>query len=168
MYYINCFWFYSCLGFILEHILFLIFGHKGDSGILLGPWTYIYGFAYLVINEIYKFVDRRKFKLFLRTVVLFIFCFIILSIFELIGGILIEKIFDIVWWDYSKEKFHIGKFICLKVSLFWGLLSIITLYFVKPIIDKIIKKIPKWLGILIISIMLIDFIVSILIHIVNK
>lgn len=43
MYYINCFFLYSFLGFIIENIVHLINKDDSGSGILYGPWTPIYG-----------------------------------------------------------------------------------------------------------------------------
>ena len=31
----------------------------------------------------------------------------------------------------------------LEISLIWGIMSLVVIYLVKPIIDKIIKKIPS-------------------------
>lgn len=163
MYYINCFWIYSIIGFLLETLCYTIFKWSGNSGILYGPWTPLYGFGTIIIilTTTFVFKNFRKNK-FIKLLLIFVFNFIFLSFIELVGGLLIEKLFSITWWDYSSHKYHIGKYVCLDMSLIWGLAAIILIYIAKPIMDKIIKKIPKWLGILVSSIILIDFIITII------
>lgn len=81
---------------------------------------------------------------------------IVLSIIEWLGGTLIELFFGISFWDYSKEPFHIGKYVCLKMILVWGLGSIILIYIVKPFVEKIIKKISRFLTITLSVLFIID------------
>lgn len=157
MYYINCFFLYSILGFLFEHFIYLVLGHQGDSGILYGPWTPVYGVGIIIIilvsNFIFKNLHSTKL---LQTLVIFVIVVVLLSAIELLGGILIEKIFKITFWDYSKLKFHIGKYIALEISFAWGLISIFIIYFIKPIMDKVIEKIPIWLTIVCIVLFLLD------------
>lgn len=157
MYYLNCFFIYSILGFLFEHLLYLILGHHGDSGILYGPWTPVYGIGILIIilvsNFIFKNLHATKF---LQTLVIFIAVIVLLTAIELLGGILIEKIFKITFWDYTHLKFHIGKYIALEVSLAWGILSIIIVYFIKPLLDKWIEKMPNWITYFLLILFLID------------
>ncbi|MCI8485493.1 MAG: putative ABC transporter permease, partial [Lachnospiraceae bacterium] len=149
MYYINCFFIYSIIGFLFEHIIYFLLGHEGDSGILYGPWTPVYGIGILIIilvsNFIFKNLHSSKL---LQTLVIFIAVVVLLTTIELLGGILIEKIFKITFWDYSNFKFHIGKYIALEISLAWGLLSIFVVYIIKPLLDKLIFKIPIWLTVI--------------------
>lgn len=163
MYYLNCFWIYSIFGFIIETIFYTIFKWSGESGILYGPWTLIYGFGTIIIlsttNYIFKNFKRNKF---LKFILIFLFNFIFLSFIELIGGLLIEKLFSISWWDYSSHKYHLGKYVCLDMSLVWGLSAITLIYIIHPLMNKIIKKVPNKLGILMIAIIIIDFIITII------
>ena len=47
MYYINNFFMYSILGHIFESIIYLFC--EGESGILYGPWTPVYGIGVVII-----------------------------------------------------------------------------------------------------------------------
>ena len=140
MYFFKFFFITSILGFFIESILW----HGHESGILYGPWTPIYGIGSVIIvilsNKIFR---KRNINGFLKFVFLFIFCFLFLSFIELIGGILVEKIFGCVFWDYSDYKFNIGNYICLEISLIWGFVSCLFV-FIKPFIDKVIKFIPNF------------------------
>lgn len=164
MYYLNCFWMYSIIGYILETICYNIFSWSGESGILYGPWTPLYGFGVIIIILISNFVLKKyKCNKFLKTMLIFIYCFIFLSLIELIGGLLVEKLFNVTWWDYSGHKYHLGKYVCLSMSILWGLAAIPLIYIIKPIFDKIIKKIPNFIGIILDTIILIDFIITIIV-----
>ena len=152
MYYLKYFFVTSILGFFIESILW----HGHESGILYGPWTPVYGIGSIIIvilsNKIFK---KRNINGFLKFLILFIFCFLILSFIELIGGVLIEKIFGYAFWDYTKYRFNIGKYICLEISLIWGFVSCLFVL-IKPIIDKIIKCIPNLVFYIFLTLFLID------------
>lgn len=152
MYYINYYFIFSIIGHFLESILF------NKSGILLGYWTPIYGIGSIIILFINKKING-KFK----PLKLFLLCSIILSIIEAIGGKLIENIFQITFWDYSNYKFNLGKYISLEISIIWGLASLLLIYILKPITDKIISKIPKYLTFVLIIILFIDIFLTIII-----
>lgn len=77
---------------------------------------------------------------------------------------LIEKIFHAVYWDYIKMKFNFGFYICLEVSLVWGLFATFINYIVKDKINALAKKIPKFITI----ITLILFITDCLITFINR
>lgn len=146
MYYVNCFFVYSIIGFLFEHLVCLIGGQKGQSGILYGPWTPVYGIGIIILiviaNFIFKNLHASKF---LQTFVIFLTVIVLLTCIEYIGGILIEKFFKTSLWDYSNMKFHLGKYIALEISLLWGVLSIFTLYVIKPLLDKVIQIIPPYI-----------------------
>ncbi len=157
MYYINCFFVYSIIGFLFEHLIYFLMGHTGDSGILYGPWTPVYGIGIIIIILVSEFIFKNLHatKL-LQTLVIFVAVVVLLTAIELLGGILIEKIFKITFWDYSNLKFHIGKYIALEISLAWGILSLIIVYIIKPLLDKLVMKIPLWISIICITLFIID------------
>ena len=75
---------------------------------------------------------------------LFIFVvWLILGLFELISGIIIELIFGRIFWDYSDEVFCILRYTSLKMMMIWGISSVIFIYLIHPFLKFIIKKIPK-------------------------
>ena len=166
MYLINCFFIYSILGFLLESTFNLIKSKHFTSGILFGPWTPIYGvgaiITIIISKKIFKKLKTTQIK---ETLITFLLLAITLTITEYISGILIEKIFHITMWNYKKYNLNIGKYISLEMTLIWGILSIILIYIIKPLIDKIQNKIPKKLTIILSIFFVIDLIVTILIKI---
>ena len=159
MYLINCFFIYSILGFIIEGIFTLIVSGHFSSGILYGPWTPVYGFGAILTIIISRkiFKNMHKSRL-IETAVTFIILTIVLTLIEWIGGILIENLFHETLWNYKDYKYNIGKYIALEMSLVWGIASIIIIYFVKPIVDKIVTKIPKVITFIITTLFIIDLI----------
>lgn len=87
---------------------------------------------------------------------------VVLTGLEFLGGILIEKIFNQVFWDYRYLKFNFGKYVALEITLIWGIFSLAFIYILKPLFEKFINKIPRWLTILVSVIMVIDFIFTLI------
>lgn len=76
-----------------------------------------------------------------------------------------EKAFHYRWWDYSKEHFNLGGYICLKFSIIWGLACVFVTEIVHPGVRDIVLWIPKSFGEVILGIfyllMIIDFVVTV-------
>lgn len=159
MYYINYFFIFSILGHFIE----CFFYSNGESGILLGYWTPIYGIGTIIILFINKFIDKFKIGKILKIITLFFMSAILLAIIEIIGGYLIKWIFNTKLWDYSNHKLNIGKYTSIEMSLIWGLSSILLIYFIKPFVDKFINKIPKILSYVLITLFIIDLIATIIV-----
>ena len=138
--------------------MLFIFYSNGDSGILFRYWTPKYEIGDNIILLVNKCVNRLKIGRFWKIVTLFISCAIVLCIIEALGGYLIKWIFDKELWNYSNHKFNIGRYTSLEMSLLWGMSSILLIYFIKPIIDKFINKIPKFISYMCITIFIIDII----------
>ena len=159
MYYLNCFFVFSVLGFLIETLFSAILGHNFSSGILHGPWTPIYGLGSILIIIISKklFINLHMKRIY-ETIIVFFVITIVLTILEWIGGELIELIFKTVYWSYENMPLNIGKYISVEMSLLWGIMSIIFIYLIKPKADFIIKKIPRVITCLMSILFIIDVI----------
>lgn len=158
MYYTNLFFIYSILGHLLEKVLY----PTHTSGILYGWWTPIYGIGALIIILSYKFVaHRKKLNTPSKFITIFLIGSVFLSFIEWLGGNLIELIFGITFWDYSDKLFAIGKYASLEMALIWGIASLILICFIQPVIDKLVKKIPKWLSISLIILFVSDIVFTV-------
>ena len=161
-YYINTFIIYSILGFIFETTMKMLLFPDMNNGFLFGPWIPIYGLGACIIIAIMRFVfNRIKVKRLFKVILLFLISTIVLTLLELSGGYLIEWTTGKVFWNYSKLKFNFGHYIALEISLVWGIMSLVTIYVLKPILDKLIKKIPSIIKYLVSFIFLIDFVYTI-------
>ncbi len=157
MFYLNLFFIYSLLGHLLEKILY----PNHISGILYGFWTPIYGIGAIMIVITYKFLEKRlKLNKWTKAICTFLIGAVFLSGIEFLGGTLIETIFGITFWDYSKMKFNIGKYASLEMSLAWGTASLVLIYIIEPVLRKIAHKIPKWVTITLSSLFVIDIVIS--------
>lgn len=162
-YYINIFFLCSFLGFCLETFLKTFFMPAMNNGILFGPWIPVYGFGAVLVIVIMRLIfNRLNIPRWAKIGLLFISVTVILTLLEFLGGILIETIFHKVYWDYSNLKFNMGHYVALEISLLWGIFSLIFIYIIKPLEEKIIKKIPRWLTILVSFLFIIDAIFTFL------
>lgn len=162
MYYLNYFFLYSLVGYLLETGLYLILNKPGNSGYLMGPWTPVYGIGIIIIILLYKVIDKYiKKNKFIKLLILFFCSAVILSVIEWLGGILIEKVFHYTCWNYSNLKFHIGKYVALELAVVWGLLAIFFIIFLKRISDYIIKRIPKYITYILVILFIIDNVLTI-------
>lgn len=127
---------YSFAGWILESVSKTIAQRKFvNSGFLNGPFCPIYGFGAVIMLLCLSFLKENS-------ILLFIAAFFVLSIWEYIVGLLLEKIFKTKYWDYSHLKFNIHGRICLKNSLYWGALGVIFIRYLHPLIQTYIEMVP--------------------------
>ena len=162
MYYINNFIFFSLFGHLLESTIYLFLNNNNYSGIMYGPWTPVYGLGVIIIIIIYNIIKKTKLTKFKKTILIAILSMIFLTLIEYIGGISIEYFFHEKFWSYENLKFHIGPYIALEISLIWGLCSLLYIYIIKPLTDKIIKRIPYYITICISVFFIMDLIVTII------
>lgn len=160
-YYLNNFLLFSFFGFLFENIMHLITAGSLTNNLFYGPWMLIYGFGVIIMIFLTRLVfNRVKLNRPLKVIILFFSVTIILTVLELLGGYLTEFIFHKSFWDYTDLKFNFGKYIALEVSLGWGVACLIFLYIVKPLTDKFIERIPKFISIILLILIITDFVFS--------
>ena len=164
MYYINYFFIFSIFGHFIESFFY----SNGESGILFGYWTPIYGIGTIIILFINKNINKLKSNKIIKVILLFLSCSIILSLIESIGGYLLKWIFNIELWNYSDHKDAIGKYICVTNSLIWGVLGTLNIYFVYPIMKKLLKKIPSFYTYIVLGLFTIDFLITMIVKVILK
>lgn len=157
MYWINSLFLYSFLGFCLESTIYKINHSKRHSGIFYGPITEVYGFGMVALLLWKKyFLDKFHCHKYLKLLITFLSSWIILTFIEWLGGNILYQVFHINMWNYTKKPYNFGKYICLELSLIWGILGTICIYFGKDFFDQFIKLIPKKLTIAFIIMNIID------------
>ena len=60
MYYFKIFILYSIIGFIFESTIFKISKKNKHSGVLYGPYTFVYGFGGIAINYINSLINIKS------------------------------------------------------------------------------------------------------------
>jgi len=61
---------------------------------------------------------------------------------ELVVGLGMEALFKVKYWDYSKDKFNYKGVICLKSSLFWGVLTLFLTEIAQVPLEKLVCGMP--------------------------
>ena len=161
MNYINIFFIYSFLGFLFENGLNVVINTNFNSGILYGPWTFIYGFAIFILMFLNKLLNQVKVSKWVRVLLFYVGAVILMTILEFTGGMLIEKLFHRVYWDYSNLMFNFGNYICLEVALLWGVFATFMNYLIVPHLNKLAKKIPVYISVILIILFVVDIIATI-------
>ncbi|MBQ0099440.1 MAG: putative ABC transporter permease [Firmicutes bacterium] len=135
---------YSFLGWCLEAVYATLkTGKFVNRGFLNGPVCPIYGFGMAICVLLLNTLVEKWY-------LLFIVGMLFASMIEFLTGFILEKIFKLKWWDYSKEPFNIKGYICLKFSLLWGLAILLMFKTLVPLTDTIIDALPYNLGLVII------------------
>ena len=129
LYFLTYFIIYSFAGWVLDSVSKSIAQKKlVNSGFLNGPICPIYGFGALIMLLSLNALREKP-------LILFIAAFIMLSAWEYIVGVLLEKIFKTKYWDYSHLKFNFQGRICLKNSIYWGILGVVFICYIHPFIE---------------------------------
>ena len=142
----HMFIFWSFIGWCIEVCyMTLETGEYQNRGFLNMPICPIYGFGVIMVVVFFRPLSDTFLPLFIVTAIL---C----TTFELLVGLGMEKLFHARRWDYSHEKFNYRGYICLKVSLLWGLGCVIVIRIVQPMVEKVIDLMPVKLGLALIVI----------------
>ena len=64
---------------------------------------------------------------------------------EYVTGAVMESLFKVRYWDYSKQKFNLNGYICLSSSIAWGFFSILLVRFIHPPVGRLLADVPAWL-----------------------
>lgn len=131
---IELFYLYSFLGFLWETLW--VSYQKGawvQRGFLNGPILPIYGFGALAVTLATRVVANSDWQVFLVGMV-------VATLLELITGMMIEKLFHVRYWDYDDRPFNYKGYICLRSTLFWGVMSVVLV----EIFNKELLKLIGW------------------------
>lgn len=152
---------YSFLGWIMESIVRSIAEKRiVNTGFLNGPFCPIYGCGAIIMLLILKCFAYHWFILFLAS-------FVILTLWEYIVGVLLEKIFKTKYWDYSDQKFNFQGRICLMNSLCWGVLGVLFIYYIHPFITQLVGYIDVVSLKIAISIFMLVFVVDLIMSVIK-
>ena len=152
--------FSSILGYIIEFFWTLL--KKGvlinHSAVVIGPFNFVYGIGAVIFTILlYRFKDLANIKLFFLS-------FIIGSIMEYMMSLGIELIIGFPAWDYSQKFMNLNGRIALMYSILWGLLGLLWIKYVynwmQKLIDKINKKIGKIIMILLSIFLIFDIVLT--------
>lgn len=129
---------FSIIGLIIETIFCYVTTGVIESrkGLVWGPFCPVYGVGatiLIILLERYKDSYAK----------LFVYGSIIGNIIEYLLSYILEAMYGTRFWDYAFINWNLNGRICIKYSIFWGILAILLIKIVQPLINKLINKIPK-------------------------
>ncbi|MDO4619979.1 MAG: putative ABC transporter permease [Lachnospiraceae bacterium] len=133
--YLWLFLLYSFAGWVLETAAAVIIQKRlVNRGLINGPFCIIYGFTAVMLTIVLQDMDGPA---------LILFSGIYATGVEWISGHLIELIWKERWWNYSGLKWNIGGYVCLPMSVLWGVLGFLTVRFINPFLLTVYADIPE-------------------------
>lgn len=131
------FYIYCFLGWVFESCYVSLMNRKWvNRGFLHGPFLPIYGSgAVMMLFVSAPFKDNLILTYFAGLAGA--------TLLELVTGMLMEALFKVRYWDYSKQKFNFKGYICLSSSIAWGFFTIIMNELIHPCIEKVLTYVPK-------------------------
>lgn len=134
------FWYFilfSMVGLIIETLYgyFTMGIWESRKGLIWGPFCPVYGVGAIFLIFFLNHVDQKNyFKL-------FFYGALTGAAVEYMLSYGLEAIYGARFWDYTYAKGDINGRICIIYSLFWGVLAIGLMKFIKPLMDRIIERI---------------------------
>jgi uncharacterized membrane protein len=130
------FFLFSFIGWCWECSLILIkYGVFVNRGTLYGPWIPIYGCGGVVVLMILNHLNRKPMTCFFAAMA-------ICGAIEYAGATILWKAHHVKYWDYSGYFFNIQGRVCLEGLLAFGILCMVGMYFIAPLADSLMNRIP--------------------------
>lgn len=134
---------YSVLGWMCETVYCSVGAKKFvNRGFLNGPICPVYGFGALLVISVLRPLHGNP-------LLIFVVGAVVTSALEYVTGWLLETIFHMKLWDYSKRKLNLHGRVCLRNSVMFGLLCVVLDLWIHPFFARYIEALPTlWLGLL--------------------
>lgn len=107
-----------------------------NRGFLHGPLIPIYGFA--AVSILLVTIPVRE-----HTALVYVMGALTATVFELVTGTAMERLFRVKYWDYSDLPLNYHGHICLFVSMFWGVFAVLLVQVIHVPVERILVKIPR-------------------------
>ena len=153
------FCFYSVVGFIWETVFCsLKEGKLLNRGFMKGPFLPIYGFGVCIMMIAAGPFNGKN--------VLFecLSGMICATVLEYVTGELMQHLFKVRYWDYSKEKFNLNGHICLGASLGWFVATFIVNEIFRGPVDTLVHSLTAFqmylIDNIVMGIAIVDFAIS--------
>lgn len=127
----------SFAGWCLEVLSGYIDLHRFvNRGFLIGPICPIYGVGALAFN--FMLGHFKNEPLFLAILIMFA-----AGVLEYATSYLMEKVFNIRWWDYSDAKLNFDGRICAEALVLFGILGVFAVEIAIPFIMTSLNSLPQ-------------------------
>ncbi len=135
-----CFFFiYGFLGWCYESA-YVSIKHKRwvNRGFVRGPLLPLYGSGAILL--LFVTIPFRE-----SLLLMFVAGAIGATILEYVTGVVMEALFKVRYWDYSKRKFNFQGHICLAATTLWGVFAILLVKVVHRPIENLVMGLPETL-----------------------
>ena len=126
-------------------------GRFVNRGFLNGPICPVYGVGVALVLLALTPININFFVLFLASAAL-------TTALEFVTGFVLEKVFHRKWWDYSGENFNIRGYVCLRMSLLWGLACVLVIDVIHPAVFGLLLRLPVTAGYIALSVLTLLFV----------
>lgn len=134
------FFFYAFAGWVMETCYCSFLERKYVArGFLYGPICPIYGVGVLLMILFFKPLTGNP-------VLFYVTAVVVMSAWEYLVGWFLEATTHVKYWDYSHIKYNLNGRICLPISLTWGVLSYIVIFWIHPHTEALFAQIAPWLS----------------------
>ena len=107
-----------------------------NRGFMHGPMLPIYGSGAICL--LFCTLPVRK-----SVVLTFIVSVISATALEFVTGTVMEALFKVRYWDYSKDKFNYKGQICARASFAWGVGGVLLVFVLNRPFDSFVRGIPN-------------------------
>ena len=133
------FFFYCFCGWVWESCyVSLCQRHWVNRGFLNGPLLPIYGSGAILILFVTLPVEDDLWLVYLLGTAA-------ATVLEYVTGAVMERLFKVRYWDYSKHPCNLHGYICLSSSIAWGFFSILLVRFLHPPVGRLLSRVPDLL-----------------------
>lgn len=133
------FFLYCFLGWVWESCYVSVCRRQWvNRGFLHGPLLPIYGSGAIIILFVTLPAQDHLWLVWLLGM-------IAATALEYVTGDVMERLFKVRYWDYSKKRFNLNGHICLSSSIAWGFFSVLLVRFLHPPVGRLLLRIPGWL-----------------------
>lgn len=133
------FFLYCFLGWVWESCYVSVCHRQWvNRGFLHGPLLPIYGSGAILILFVTLPAEENLWLVWLLGM-------IAATALEYVTGDVMERLFKVRYWDYSKKRFNLNGHICLSSSIAWGFFSILLVRFLHPPVGRLLTSVPAFL-----------------------
>lgn len=131
------FFIYSFIGWIWESCYVSLKERRPvNRGFMHGPFLPLYGSGAVVVLVCTMGVRENPALIFLMGMAG-------ATVLEYITGAVMEWMFHVKYWDYSKQKFNLNGYICPLASLCWGCFSVLMADVIHPPVERTVLMLPR-------------------------
>ena len=129
---------YAFLGWILETVYCSVRERRFVArGFLYGPVCPIYGVGVLMMLCWFAPFTGQP-------LLFYVIATVCMSAWEYLVAWILETTTHIKYWDYSDRKFNLHGRICLSISLTWGVLAYLVIFWIHPVVAGLVERLSTF------------------------